>query len=573
MDLAKAAPTVPDCQAAAAAAPPARPAAYNTTLDHAPFETMEKYYPCPQAGISRSLMTGDVKGAQVYRTIRDPLDPMCLNKPYPGVWLEGIVDKSQKPSRTLQTNRQTSPLDPNYILPSGPSIMPSGEKKFSDRTFNMMLATDDICGAKPQPLYNKPCRCLHEGDPVEEIKGSKPKKWTWLRKLDYWGHNNDLWDIDIGKRHKGFVRERESNPLEPLYPTETVETHEMKYKRLKFVKLPPRKEKTDVGERLLDNMYWRAEKLYNMCWNWGQPQPTANTVTYDVLRYSLEKFGFYCTDKEFERIIQYADPFKIGSVRYLNFSRALRHCDGLELDIPRPLGFDVGYWGEPANLGQGGLVLEPVARYGRSTVLWSENEPVYSPLTGLPVSRNPNPRIPLDKETSGKALQKYNYSELKAKLDCDDRKQGQQQYQYFPSSSELPKEKKVPVLPIRQISLASSAEQIKRPSTCQPMNSRRLSALDLHKCEKPSDQSAKLAVIQTARELGAMVRNAPQVRERAYSKYPPLYTAMLPTNNQRGSQVLWKPQALFKPFVPSKVREQRYHRTQDIEAVKGLVNL
>jgi len=42
--------------------------------------------------------------------------------------------------------------------------------------------------------------------------------------------------------------------------------------------------------------------------------------------------------------------------------------------------------------------------------------------------------------------------------------------------------------------------------------------------QKPSDQSAKLAVVQTARELGAMVRNAPQVRERAYSKYPPLYT-------------------------------------------------
>jgi hypothetical protein len=41
--------------------------------------------------------------------------------------------------------------------------------------------------------------------------------------------------------------------------------------------------------------------------------------------------------------------------------------------------------------------------------LRSENEPVYSPLTGLPVSRNPNPRIPLDKETSGKALQKYKY--------------------------------------------------------------------------------------------------------------------------------------------------------------------
>lgn len=82
MDLAKAAPTVPDCQAAAAAAAaaPARPSAYNTTLDHAPFETMEKYYRCPQAGISRSLMTGDVKGAQVCTTIRDPLDPMVKIK-------------------------------------------------------------------------------------------------------------------------------------------------------------------------------------------------------------------------------------------------------------------------------------------------------------------------------------------------------------------------------------------------------------------------------------------------------------------------------------------------------------
>jgi hypothetical protein len=41
--------------------------------------------------------------------------------------------------------------------------------------------------------------------------------------------------------------------------------------------------------------------------------------------------------------------------------------------------------------------------------LRSENEPVYNPLTGLPVSRNLNPRITLDKETSGKALQRYKY--------------------------------------------------------------------------------------------------------------------------------------------------------------------
>jgi len=105
MDLAKAAPTVPDCQAAAAAAAPARPAAYDTTLDHAPFETMEKYYPCPQAGISRSLMTGDVNGAQVCTTIRDPLDPMVKIK-----ILDGLPP-SFPPTETYQ--------HPKFSIPSG----------------------------------------------------------------------------------------------------------------------------------------------------------------------------------------------------------------------------------------------------------------------------------------------------------------------------------------------------------------------------------------------------------------------------------------------------------------------
>ncbi|CAM6015979.1 unnamed protein product [Sphagnum balticum] len=404
MDLASLEPTPADSQL-----PPRRPA-YDSTLDHAPFETLEKYYPCPPACISRNLMTEDVEGAQVYTGIRDPLDPMCLNKPYPEIWLVASINKNQKPSRSLQTNRHTNPLDPMYTLPSGPSLIPCGEKKFSNRTFSMMLATDDISGARAEPLYDKPCRCLQPGDPVEEIKGSKPKIWTWMRKRSYWGHNNDLWDIDIGKKQYGFVRARESNPLEPLYPTEPVETYDMKYKRLKFRKLPPRKKKTDVGERLLDNMYWRAEQLYNMCRNWGQPQPTESTVTYDALRYSLEKFGFYCSDKEFEKIIHYADPFNIGSVRYLNFTRALKHCDGLELDVPRPLGFDVGYWGAPAALGQGTLVLEPVARNARSTVQWSENEQVYSPLTGLPILRRSNQILPLHKGTNGKGLrERYRY--------------------------------------------------------------------------------------------------------------------------------------------------------------------
>jgi hypothetical protein len=54
------------------------------------------------------------------------------------------------------------------------------QQKFSNRTFSMMLATDDISGARAEPLYDKPCRCLQPGYPVEEIKGSKPKIWTWM---------------------------------------------------------------------------------------------------------------------------------------------------------------------------------------------------------------------------------------------------------------------------------------------------------------------------------------------------------------------------------------------------------
>jgi hypothetical protein len=50
----------------------------------------------------------------------------------------------------------------------------------------------------------------------------------------------------------------------------------------------------------------------------------------------------------------------------------------LELDVPRPLGFDVGYWGAPAALGQGTLVLEPAARNARSTVQWYKSTSIFS---------------------------------------------------------------------------------------------------------------------------------------------------------------------------------------------------
>lgn len=51
---------------------------YDTTLDHAPFETLKEYYPCPPAGVSRTLLTQDIEGAQSFAGIKDPLDPMVV---------------------------------------------------------------------------------------------------------------------------------------------------------------------------------------------------------------------------------------------------------------------------------------------------------------------------------------------------------------------------------------------------------------------------------------------------------------------------------------------------------------
>jgi hypothetical protein len=53
-------------------------------------------------------------------------------------------------------------------------------------------------------------------------------------------------------------------------------------------------------------------------------------------------------------------------------------------------------------------------------------------------------------------------------LDKDDRRKGQQQYEYFPTSQAPMKKLDVmpPSMPIRQVSLAS-ADQVLRPSACQ----------------------------------------------------------------------------------------------------------
>lgn len=44
-------------------------------------------------------------------------------------------------------------------------------------------------------------------------------------------------------------------------------------------------------------------------------------VSYDAFRYSLEQFGLYYTDDEFNRLLPFADPDKTGSFRYVDNTR------------------------------------------------------------------------------------------------------------------------------------------------------------------------------------------------------------------------------------------------------------
>lgn len=43
----------------------------------------------------------------------------------------------------------------------------------------------------------------------------------------FYGQGLELHDINIGKKQFGFRRARETDPLEPLYPTEPIETPEI----------------------------------------------------------------------------------------------------------------------------------------------------------------------------------------------------------------------------------------------------------------------------------------------------------------------------------------------------------
>ncbi|KAG6543550.1 hypothetical protein Mapa_015044 [Marchantia paleacea] len=115
----------------------------------------------------------------------------------------------------------------------------------------------------------------------------------------------NLFDISLGKKHFGFIRYPQSNPCDPIYPTEPHETPHMKYKRLKKAILPPHKEKWNVAERALDVMYWKAEQLPDVCRRYGNLY--SGCVDYEGLRKSLEQFGLNLNDKDYARLLRFAD--------------------------------------------------------------------------------------------------------------------------------------------------------------------------------------------------------------------------------------------------------------------------
>ncbi|XP_024401869.1 uncharacterized protein [Physcomitrium patens] len=557
---------------------------YDSLLDFAPFETLKEYYPCPPAGISRNLMTEDIQGGQANQfNVQDPKDPMCLNKPFPDIWLLKPDGKVLKPSRTLVTNRLTNPLDPQYILPSGPSNIPAGFHKWTNRTSSMALRNDDIVGSRSKSLYAKPCRCILPGEKVPDPwKGCKSKKWTWMRNRMFYGTGLELFDIDIGKKHKGFTRQKPSNPLEPIYPTEPEETPETKHRRLKLKRIPPRRRKTNPCEKALDTMYWKAEQLPAQCRLNGEPQPKDNAVTYDAFRYTMETFGLYLTDDEFNRFKPYIDPDNTGSVRYLNLSKQLRHNDGFQIDIPKPLGFDMGYWGMPSCLGQGLNVLEYQLHRGKKTSTWEEHRQIYNPLTGNPVpvwTHKPMLK-PLDAGLNNKSPWEYNYLEVVAKMQDDARNKERSQYEYSPTGP-VPPHKKLnvepPGMPVRQISLASSGVN-QRPEWCQHWDSLAEKDLAMHTCEKPVEKTFNLAAVEMAQQVGALVRRntAQDIRNRQESMLPTIHQPLAPTSTLRGSRVNWQPvvpasqKFMNKLFIPQNVRSAHEARLADIETVKSL---
>ncbi|CAM6125850.1 unnamed protein product [Calypogeia fissa] len=360
-------------------------------VDEAPFAIHEEFLAGPKRDFPRNMTNLDIVGSQSKWQIKDPLDPMTLLKPFPEVWLGSVPNKNLKPSRNLLTNRHVNPIDPIYQLPSGPCTLPAGNADFFSNRVTNLTYCGDIVGASPAPLFKRPIReCYIKECDIDQR--TRPAKPTRERVRCIYGGSLDSWDCNIGKKTFGFIRYPQSNPIEPIYATEVHETPQMKYKRLKKRVLPPHKPKWNIAERVLDSMYFRAELLPDACRrHGGETVPFTGDVNYEGLRKTLETFGLKFTDVEYKRLLQVVDKEGRGKVRYRDLANSLRHCDGLELDVATELCVGLGVnWGhtkyaaqKPACMGQScAVILDEVTR-GPKKVVWSDNEQMYNPFTGL----------------------------------------------------------------------------------------------------------------------------------------------------------------------------------------------
>ncbi|KAI5075237.1 hypothetical protein GOP47_0009313 [Adiantum capillus-veneris] len=98
--------------------------------------------------------------------------------------------------------------------------MPAGDPlPFSNRVTDL-LDTSDICGSKPGSICKRPLRTCRLHCYIDDAS-FHPAKRTHVRRRTMFGQGLDLFDIDIGKRQFGFNRSIISNPLEPVYYSET----------------------------------------------------------------------------------------------------------------------------------------------------------------------------------------------------------------------------------------------------------------------------------------------------------------------------------------------------------------
>ncbi|KAJ7556516.1 hypothetical protein O6H91_05G086900 [Diphasiastrum complanatum] len=353
-------------------------------LDWAPYANDgDAFRHLPPMGITYSLSTDDIQGAQISPAIRKYFHPPVGDKMFPSTWISQDMLSEKKPFGRFITPRVVNPLDPDYTLPSGESLIPCGEQIFSNRVTDL-LDTSDIPGTKAKSLYKRSLRTCIE-DLSYDMK-THPAKRTFIRTRISIGQGLELFDINIGKKKFGFQRSSVTNPLEPLYPTEKEETPEQKYIRLKSKVIAPRRHYWNAGdtvvEKLLDKMYWKAEKLPSMCRKYSSSK---GRITYDQLRKSLEQFGVVYSDEEFEKLLSHVDKAGMGFVQYQNLSRMLKHVDGLERVLTRRLGFDDDKaLGHRSSLGQGVQVLVDALHRGKRTWMGCKSqEQIYNLFSGV----------------------------------------------------------------------------------------------------------------------------------------------------------------------------------------------